>query len=52
VLAEAGDEPGHIMAEIDPAKVAAARSMVPALRHDRRFALPELPTVGQAAAGE
>ncbi len=52
VLAEAGDEPGHVMAEIDPAKVAAARSMVPALRHDRRFAAPELPAVAQAAAGE
>ncbi|MEX0696607.1 MAG: carbon-nitrogen hydrolase family protein [Dongiaceae bacterium] len=52
VLAEAGDEPGHVMAEIDPAKVAAARAMVPALRHDRRFALPAPPTVGQAAAGE
>ena len=51
VLAEAGDEPGHVIAEIDPAKVAAARSMVPALGHDRRFAPPELPTVGQAAAG-
>ena len=52
VLAEAGDEPGHIMAEIDPAKVAAARSMVPALRHDRRFAAPAPPTVARAAAGE
>ena len=52
VLAEAGDEPGHVMAEIDPAKVTTARSMVPALRHDRRFAAPELPTLEQAAAGE
>ena len=52
VLAEAGDEPGHIMAEIDPAKVAAARSMVPALRHDRRFAGPDSPAVARAAAGE
>jgi predicted amidohydrolase len=41
ILAEAGDEPTVITAEIDPAKVAAARGMVPALRHDRAFSGPE-----------
>lgn len=43
VLAEgAAVEPGVILAEIDPAKVAEARSMIPALRHDRRFGAPAL----------
>ena len=33
VLAEAGTEPGVILAEIDPAKVRDARQRIPALRH-------------------
>ena len=37
VLAEGGTEPGLIMAEIDPAQVAAARGRVPSLQHGRRF---------------
>lgn len=37
VIAEADQEPGVIMAEIDPAKVAEARQKVPALSHDRDF---------------
>lgn len=40
VLAEAGTEPGIIVAEIDPARVADARSRVPNLQHDRDFAEP------------
>jgi predicted amidohydrolase len=40
VLADAGDSVGVITAEIDPARVDAARAMVPALRHDRAFASP------------
>jgi predicted amidohydrolase len=40
ILAEAAEEPGFILAEIDPAKVAEARRAVPSLGHDRRFALP------------
>ncbi len=40
VLAEAGTEPGVIVADIDPAQVALARSRIPALRHDRAFAAP------------
>jgi len=37
VLAEAGEEPAVILAEIDPARVAEARAMIPALTHDRTF---------------
>jgi predicted amidohydrolase len=40
ILAEAGEEPGVILADIDPAKVEEARRMVPALHHDREFAKP------------
>ena len=40
VLAEAGDEPEYIIAEIDPAKIAEARRAVPSLGHDRPFAAP------------
>jgi predicted amidohydrolase len=41
ILAEGGTEPGVVMAEIDPAEVAAARSKVPSLQHGRRFELVE-----------
>ena len=37
VLAEAGEEPGIIYAEIDPARVAKIRTMMPSLQHDRPF---------------
>jgi predicted amidohydrolase len=40
VLAEAGADPGVIMAQIDPALSADARAKVPNLRHDRDFAGP------------
>lgn len=33
ILAEAGEEPGMIAAQIDPAEVAAARQRIPALKH-------------------
>ncbi len=39
VVAEGGTEPGVIMAEIDPALVASARSRIPSLQHGRRFEL-------------
>lgn len=43
ILAEgSADRPGVILAEIDPAKAAEARAMIPALRHDRPFAPPEV----------
>jgi predicted amidohydrolase len=41
VLAEGGEEPGFVLAEIDPARVAEARRMIPALEHDRNFADPD-----------
>ena len=47
VLAEAANEPGFIVAEIDPAKVAEARRSVPSLAHDRPFSPP--PKRSQAA---
>jgi len=41
VLADGGEAPGFVAAEIDPALVAKARVMVPALTHDRAVAPPE-----------
>jgi predicted amidohydrolase len=37
ILAEDDTEPGLVMAEIDPAAVAAARKRIPSLDHGRRF---------------
>jgi predicted amidohydrolase len=37
ILAEAGTEPGVILADIDPALVMEARSRIPSLDHGRRF---------------
>jgi predicted amidohydrolase len=37
VLAEGGEEPGVVMAEIDMAEVAKARARLPSLQHGRRF---------------
>jgi deaminated glutathione amidase len=48
VLADAGSAPGIILAEIDTARIQAARGMVPALRHDKTFTPP---THLAAAAG-
>jgi predicted amidohydrolase len=39
ILAEAGTEPGIIMAELDMAEVSRARDRIPALNHDRVFSL-------------
>jgi deaminated glutathione amidase len=41
ILAEGGVEPGVVMAEVDPAEVAAARAKIPSLHHGRRFELVE-----------
>jgi predicted amidohydrolase len=41
ILAEAGDEPGTIATVIDFSQVAAARGMIPSLRHDRDYARPQ-----------
>jgi len=55
ILAEGdGGTPGTILAEIDFAKVAAARDAVPSLRHDRDYAKPareESAAAGLRAAG-
>lgn len=40
VLADGGTEPGVVFADIDLAQVAAARSKVPSLTHDRGFSGP------------
>ena len=37
VLAEAGIDPGVVVADIDPAQSAAARARIPSLQHDRAF---------------
>jgi predicted amidohydrolase len=39
ILAEGGDAEGFILADLDLAEVAAARTRVPSLRHDRPLAL-------------
>ncbi len=52
VLADGGEAPGIILAEIDPAKIDEARRMIPALRHDRDFVAPEVPAFDQREAGE
>ena len=41
VLAEAGVEPGVVMAKIDPGRVATARKTVPSLQHGRRFSVAD-----------
>jgi len=41
VIAEAGNEPGIVLADIDPAAVAAARARIPSLQHGRRFEILE-----------
>ncbi|MCZ4282161.1 carbon-nitrogen hydrolase family protein [Kiloniella laminariae] len=39
VLADAGSAPGVIVADIDLARVAQARTMVPSIEHDREFSI-------------
>ena len=43
VLADGGEEPGVVLAEIDPARVEQARRMVPSLAHDRPYTPPRTP---------
>jgi len=40
ILAEAGTEPGVIVADIDPAAATEARARVPSLQHDRPYKSP------------
>lgn len=37
VLADAGEEPGIVYADVDPARVAKIRGMMPSLEHDRPY---------------
>lgn len=50
ILADGGEEPGVVIADLDFARIEKARHMVPALSHDREFA-PPVP-IGLRAAGE
>jgi predicted amidohydrolase len=43
VLADGGEAPGFVVAELDLDRVARARRMVPSLRHDRSFEPPPKP---------
>jgi predicted amidohydrolase len=53
VLADAGGEKaGFVVADIDFAKVAEARRMVPSLQHDRTYAAPLLHKLEVAKAAE
>jgi predicted amidohydrolase len=49
VVADAGEEPGYIIADLDLTRVAQARQSIPTLRHDRDFAMP-IPAASRAAA--
>lgn len=40
VLADGGDEPGIVYADIDPARIDRVRGMLPCLEHDREFHAP------------
>ncbi len=51
VIADGGEDPGVVVAEVDPAAVAKARGMIPALQHDREFGL-EAPPERARAVGE
>jgi predicted amidohydrolase len=51
VIADGGEEPCVVVAEVDPGAVAKARGMVPALQHDRDFSL-ETPAGLARAVGE
>ena len=52
VIADGGEDRGFVTAEVDPAEVAKARRMIPALQHDRPFSPPEMEPAIQALAGE
>jgi len=41
ILADGGEQPGIVTARLDLDEIASARGMVPSLKHDRNFALPE-----------
>jgi predicted amidohydrolase len=51
VIADGGEAPGVVVAEIDFAEVDKARSMIPSLTHDRSYPAPEL-AGGRAASSD
>ena len=42
VLADGGDEPGVVIADLDMSDVDSARSSIPSLDHDRSFVMPKI----------
>jgi predicted amidohydrolase len=40
-MADGGEEPGIVTAQIEPERIAKARGMVPSLQHDRAFTPPQ-----------
>jgi predicted amidohydrolase len=50
ILAEAGDEPGVITAEIDRAQIGIARARIPALTHVRPISVRHFDAIGAAEA--
>ncbi len=52
VLAEAGEQPGVIFADIDPAASAEARARIPALKHGREFEIEIAKPMRQPARRE
>ncbi|MBS1218203.1 MAG: amidohydrolase [Proteobacteria bacterium] len=42
VLADGGEEPGIVYADVDPGRVAKIRAMMPSLEHDRPYRVPAL----------
>ena len=51
VLADGGESPGIVYADIDPAAVARARGMIPSIEHDRPFSPPGSGLNGTRGAG-
>ena len=49
IVAEAGEEPGVILAEIDPSASLAVRRQIPTLQHDRTFASPQPVRIAEAS---
>jgi deaminated glutathione amidase len=47
ILADGGDTPGIVYADIDPARVARVRGMLPCLEHDREFVVFNQPRASQ-----
>lgn len=51
ILADGGERPGFVIADIDPAKAAEARRAIPALAHDRPYSQPAAEPAPRRAVG-